>query len=398
MTSDPTPLRFALLHRGEPPLLEPDPWATSQGPRAWSLARAIASGDAWRGREPVTLVVRGGEEPVIVAIGRFGDATQRWLAAASQQLADTLRRVVVLDHAAAEAACERLGAVLTERFGADAARRWHYVGVPRGGLIVAGLLAYVLDLPRDRFDSVPITAAEATGDLDQPLVVVDDVAISGLRLSTFLRSLAAPRIVIATLHAHQALRERLVAENPRVEAFLSAYDLRDHAPAALGEDYDAWLARWQARVEPGTAWIGQADHVVYPWNEPDVTVWNPVSQREEPGWPVIPPERCLKRRASPLPAVQLMPVPTGAIRPHPDVVHGQIDGRVVVAHLGTGASFALEGLGSEIWRSLTATGDVEAVTRQLRGSHRRGGTDVGADVTRFAGELQAAGLLVDATA
>jgi hypothetical protein len=385
------PLRLIVLHRGEPPRPAVDPWASPDGLRPLRLAHAIAASDGWSRYAASSLVVRGGPDPVIAGVGRFDAAAERWLAAASQQMATTLQRLTLLDHAAAEAAAERLANALATRHGRAELRRFRYAALPRGGLLVLGMLAYLLELPSERLT----TTSSPIPDDDAPLVLVDDIAISGLRLSQTLAGMPERPTTIATLHAHPDLRASFVAMHPRVEAFVSAHDLHDHAPAGLGDGYAGWLERWRGRAAPGTAWIGQPDHVVYPWNEPDLGVWNEVAGREEPGWSVVPPERCLKRRGRGAVPVQVVPDADGRIGPHPDVITAEAEGGVVVGHLGSGTSFFLDGSGADIWRALVGTGERGAATDRVARVYRVEAAELRADVEAFTSELVGAGLLVE---
>ena len=398
MVSDTATLRFVVLHRGEPPEFKPDPWAAPAGARVVQLARAIASSDGWRGRD-AALVVRAEPVPLIAALGRFDEATERWLALAAQQLATILPRLVLLDHRAVETAAARLAAALSERYGREELRTFRYAAVPRGGLLVLGTLAYLLDLPRGRIETTPADGnVEPSEAAEPPLVLVDDIAISGLRLSQTVARRSESRLVIATLHAHPELRTAFLAAHDRVEAFVAAFALRDHAPAALGDGYDGWLERWRARAAPGSLWIGQPDHVVYPWNEPDMGVWNEVSGREEPGWSVVPPERCLKRRGRAALEVQLMSGGHGRLRPHPELLAGEYDSSVVIGQLGTGTSFALEGTAADIWRAIAETGDPDAAADRLARAYDADRATLAGDVAAFVAELCGAELLVEVDA
>ena len=339
------------------------------------------------------LVTRDDPDPVIAAIGRFDDADEAWLAAASQQLAATLPDVVWLDHAAVAAACRHLGAQLTDQYGRAATRGFRYTAVPRGGLIVLGTLAYILDLPHDRLS--PPSTGPGRGIDDAPLVIVDDVAISGVRLSGFVTARPEARLVVATLHAHPDLRAAFLARHPRVEAFESASDLHDRAPAILGGQHGAWLERWRGRVGPDSIWIGQAERVVYPWNEPDVTVWNPVTQREEPGWGIVPPGRLLRQRPAASARVATMAPATGRLRPAADVVAGEIEGGIVVGRLGDGSAYRLEGIAADMWRALVCVGRSEEPEERLAAAYAVAATRVASDLADFAAELQGAGLLVE---
>ena len=390
--SDTPPLRLIVLHRGEPPNLRPDPWSGVGRPRIVALARAIAESEGWEARSPVTLVVRAEPEPVIAALGRFDEGAERWLAGAARQLKVTLPHLALLDHAAVETACRRLAGALVTRLGLESLCRYRYAAPPRGGLIVLGMLAYILDLPRDR-----LLPSRFTCD-DTPLVVVDDIAISGKRMTEFLAQTEAPEYVIATLHSHPALRSAFCERNPLVSTFESAYDLSDLAPSLFGDDYPGWVARWQEREGDSVVWIGQPERVVYPWNEPDAGMWDAATQRYESGWTVVPAERCLKRRTRMPAMVQLMPHAPGPLRPHRDVVYGDVDDRLVVGHLGTGATFELGGAGRAIWQALVATGDVNAITTRIVEADSRNLPGIATDVRAFVRDLSAAGLLEDVTA
>lgn len=391
----PVPPRIVILHRGEPPALKPDPWASAGAAgadRAERLAMAIASSLAWRDRPPAALVLRASPEPLIAAIGRFGDADVRWLEVAAQQAAHVMPTVRLLDHAAVEASAMTLADALVARFGREPLRTYRYAAVPRGGLVVLGTLAYLLDLPRDRL------AATHDGSVatdDAPLVLVDDVAISGLRLSQTVAGHHGRSVIVATLHAHPQLREAFVAAHPNVIAFVSACDLDDHAPDVLADGYQDWRSRWHARAEPGALWVGQADHVVYPWNEPDLGVWNEITGREERGWSLVPPDLCLKRRAVDGIDVQRMPQGSGRLHAHPDVIAADWDGRVVVGHAGSATSYDLDGVAADTWRALSTHGDPEAAARHVASSYGVAVSDVVDDVTAFVAELLAAGLLVE---
>lgn len=387
------PLQLVVIHRGEPSALAADPWASASEPRVLQLARAIASSDGWRGRAAASLAVRTTGDPLIAAVGRFGAADLAWLGGASRQLATTLKRVILLDHAGAESAVERLAAALVERFGLEAVRSFRFAGVPRGGLLVLGMLAYALELPRDRLTTSASPSPEPPDDA--PLVLVDDVAISGLRLARIVRSRRERRLVVATLHAHPDLRATVVARHPSVEAFVTAHDLVDHAPEALGDGYAAWRARWSERGDPDAAWIGQPDQVVYPWNEPDLSVWNEVTAREEPGWSVVPPERCLKRRGRLALEVQRMEEAFGRLRPHPDVIVAEAEGGVVLGRGDTATSFVLEAVAADMWRALAATGERGAAARRLASVYDVDEASLADDLGAFVADLREAGLLAE---
>ena len=383
------PYSFVVLHRdGLPPSLEAAFRASSATPPLLLLARALASSHVWSDGPPVTLVARPEPTPVLAAIGRFGPTDEARLAALHHHLRTVLQRTIYLDHRRVEAACEALAERLKSRYAREELARMRFVGIPRGGSIVLGMLSYALGLSRHQLEAAPTP--------DEPLVIVDDCVLSGLRLSQFLEARPEQNIVVATLYSHPDLRAALLERSPQVRDVVSAFDLTDHAPATLGSEYDAWHARWQARVDPRTLWIGQPDHVGFPWGEPETSSWNPVTDREEIGWHVIPPELCLKHRhaahASAF-ATQLQRTAEGAYRPTERIVVGEIEGAVVIGDLGADTTYSLEGVAADMWRAVLASRDAHEAVTMLSNTYEVDTDTLRADMDTFVDELVAAGIL-----
>ena len=391
-----TPPRLVVLYRQAVPDDLARAYATaSPDPAPFTLARALAAG-APPSAGPAMLVARP-EPPLLAAIGRFGPEDEARLQALHTRLRTHLGRTVYLDHRAAEAACERLAATLTARFGAAAIARMRFVGIPRGGLIVAGLLAYALDLRRSQLGFGP----EEVDDGGGPLVIVDDGVISGLRLAQFLEGRREREVVVATLYSHPDLRRAVREREPRVVEVVSAHDLKDHARDVRGDDYDAWHARWTARSDGRAFWLGEPDHVCFPWGEPESGAWNPVTGREEVGWRLIPPELSLKARHATRSAgwsARLQEPATGRHRVPQHVVHGELEGEVVVGHLETLETFTLSGIAADLWRAALTCRDDRAAAARVARAYDADPADVLADLHEFLTDLRAAGLLEEVDA
>ena len=252
------------------------------------IARAIASSPAWRAMPGARLMVVEGDSPHLVVVGRLDDAARARLYGLQTVLDRHLPTLLYVTYRAAEVAAQDLATRLLGVLGDDLGGR-SLVGIPRGGLIVLGMLAYALGMNQARL-------GRGSGD-GHGLVVVDDVAISGGRLIRWLdEHRPAKPIVAATLFSTPELRETAV-KDPRVSAVISARDLTDRARTLEGDGYVQWRERWSQR-EPGAVFfVGQTEHVCFPWNEPDIAVWNPVLERIERAWRLVPPELCLKHRA-----------------------------------------------------------------------------------------------------
>ncbi|MGC8786818.1 MAG: PqqD family protein, partial [Anaerolineae bacterium] len=284
----------------------------------------------------------------------------------------------------AEAATKQLAAQLVGAFGAAELSRFAYAAIPRGGLIVLGMLSYVLDLKPDALMSL------AT---DVPLVVVDDAAYSGARFAQFLNMVTNQEVIFAHLYSHPNLRTEFLRREPRVVACLAVHDLRDLAPEryAPESEYLAWKERWRQRARRPVYWMGLPEMVVFPWSEPDRPVWNPEAERVEEGWWLTAPDRCLKNWA------RLGIPPNDQAQPtlrSPDGVAFHFDAdKIVLCDLRTELVYGLEGVAADMWRALAGYGDLEVAAAYLTSLYKVDEHRLRSDLQTFVDELLAKGLL-----
>jgi hypothetical protein len=316
----------------------PDVFGPDARTRCLSLASALAAGPPWeRLRHTATLAVRP-DAGLIGILGEVDEADRALVGALGGQVPDLLRRLRPVPNESVVDGVVRLAERIRARVPADELRRHHLVPIPRGGLIVAALLAYLLELP--------IAPSVASPD-GEPVILVDDCAISGLRLRESLAPWRGRRTGVALLHAHPDLCRAVEAKEPGVAFCVAADQLADHAPDR--EDYADWHRRWTDR-SVGTYWIGDPDHVCYPWNEPDALVWNEVRAVAEPGWRVVPPSWCLKNRATARPGdVQVCEPPAGASRPAESLIWARVDEGVLLAGAELGPPVLLREDAGRTW-------------------------------------------------
>jgi hypothetical protein len=347
-----------------------------------ALARALSVSPLWTEVGAKVLVVRPSPSPVLGVLGHLDSVAKARLEGLRWQLTNILPRCRYLTYAQVEEACERLAARFRERFDRGDLRRFRFTALPRGGFIVLGMLAYLLDIKQAQLTS--------PHPQDAPLVVIDDCAISGLRFGRFLEDCGPRQLVFATLFSHPELRRAIEAREERVVACISAYDGHDYAPGALGDDYAAWKARWTERSDPRAYWVGQPEHICFPWNEPDVAIWNQVTSEQERGWQLAPPELCIKNRpmsgASSV-EVQVQAPGRGPLRPSDHTFYGDLEGQVIVCNLNTGESFALGEVGSDMWRALVEFGDIDVAVAALTQHYAVGESVLRADVGAFVEQL-----------
>lgn len=349
------------------------------------LGLALASSAPLETSGPWALSVSAGAPGLIGAIGEFGPGAVTRLEALRWQVQQSLERLLYLDDSAVAEACALLAERVRERLGPDALGEARFTAVPRGGHLVLGRLAYLLDLDRDQLDGP---------QNDRPWVVVDDCSISGLRFRGLLDRAERSDVVFAHLCSHPDLREA-VERDPRVRGCVAGRDLHDHAPASLGHAYPTWRSRWDRRQQGRHFWLGKPDHVCFPWNEPDVMLWNPLLEREDPGWRVVPPEYCLKNQVAFERGridIQTHAHP-GPMRPGPGVTHARLGDEVVVARIGRDGATGLSGSGADMWDALVMHGTISASARVLAQIYDVSPDALESDLRTFANSLEKSGLL-----
>ncbi len=353
-----------------------------------SLADAVSSGPLWAEMPRATLIVRSEPNPLLGVVGYFDRAGEARLELLHWQLEHFLPHTRYVGYDQAEKDCEQLAARLLERFGSEALQGFQFTAIPRGGFIVLGMLAYVLGLQRSQL--------EPPHPPEKPLVVVDDIVMSGVRFQQFMERCESRQVVFAHLYSAPELREEIEAREPQVTC-LGARDLRDRASEIFGDEYPAWRERWSKHMGRRGYWVGQPDHVCFAWNEPDLGIWNPVTEREERGPPFIPPELCLKNRLAPGSVksiwVQAQPKGKGPLRPSDHVLFGELEGQIIVGDLQAKESFVLSDAGADMWRAVVKHGNVEAAADELLKEYDVDEVTLRADLHGFVNDLLSRGFL-----
>ena len=354
----------------------------------YGMAQALASSRVWNEMPQATLVVRRTPTPTLVLIGELDQADEARISFLHKQLDDFRASFRYVSYAQAEQDCQELALKLVERLGHRALKDAHFAPIPRGGFIVLGMLAYLLDLSPAQMD-VPTTP-------DKTLVVVDDCALTGSRFAKSLQHTGGRDIVFAHLYSHPELRQAIEANEPGVTACISARDLHDYAPERLGADYPAWRAHWQSQLDDSRYWVGQPEHICFAWSEPDRGVWNHAIEQVESAWRLVPPDLCLKNRLGPgetFPRLQVQPEGRGPLGPSGHVLFGELQDRLVVAHAGTGQSFGLSGVAADMWRAIIERGTEVAAASDLAKKYEVDEATLRADLDAFVSDLLAQGLL-----
>jgi len=353
-----------------------------------SLASAIANSPAWDNVAEVKLIIRPNPEPVIAVMGCLDAAAELWVKHLLSTLNKSLSRLHYVSYKQAEEDCQLLATQLIERFGREQLKQFHFTAVPRGGLIILGMLAYALNL-----SSHQLQPPESS---DIPWVVVDDCVFTGSRLGNFLQSHTHSKVIFAHLYSHPDLRQAIATKEPQVMACLSARDLPDYGAEDLGEHYQTWKQQSLSQLAGARYWVGKTDSLCFSWNEPDRFFWNPISQKMQGCWRFLTPEICQKNRlkspANP-PLIQMQNEGNGNIKPGLNVIYGENEEEILIGNLETQTSFSLDGVAADIWKALVEFGNVEQIVTSLLNTYEVDEDYLRSDVHTFINQLDSQGLL-----
>ena len=354
------------------------------------IAQALAASPIWRKTNDAVIVARNFPNPVLGIFGHFDKSTEKRFRTLRIQLQDTLECLRYIGYSQAENDCEQLAEKLIERFGMNALRQFNFVPIPRGGFFVLGMLSYILELN--------LTQMENPHRLDIPMVVVDDCALSGANFARFLTHYKNRQIIFAHLYSHPALRSAIEGRESQVLGCISAKDIHSDMPLRLGEKYSAWKDYWLERLDGQRYWIGNTERICFAWNEPDFTFFNPVTERFETGFRIVPPDICLKNRSAiedKFNRLQVQPEGKGPLKPSDRVIFGMLEEKIIVADIEKDESFVLEGAAADIWKAIIDHGNVSDIMTALSKQYNVDKSSLRTDLHNFVDDLLDRGLLED---
>lgn len=304
-------------------------------------------------------------------------------------LATLLQRVqgsvLYIDYQEAERACEELAVNILRIYSRQELESFTFTPLPRGGFIVLGMLSYILDLHPTQLD--------ADLDSSNPLVIVDDCALSGHRFADFLLKTTSSHVVFAHLYSHPELRTAILASEPRVKHCIAAQDLVDHSWEHARElaEHQAWLDRWQQRLGPKRYWLGEVDPICFAWSEPEHLFWNEAMEQVQSTWQFLPPHLCLKNKWS-------LGLPPKAVSKRewqapPTIISGWFDLVLWLCNVDKRQVCSLQDVAADIWRTLAVYGDEDAAVEYLLGNYEIDEGTLRDDLRAFANELLGKGLL-----
>jgi len=314
------------------------------------IARGIASSPLWFMMPEAEIRVRL-SPPEISILGLFDTADIARLKALAWQTKHALHTLRYIRYTDLEDDCHLLVSKLIERVDRDQLKNYYFTCIPRGGLVVLGLLSYILGLEQWQLEPPPAR--------DAPVVVVDDCALTGKRFAQFLEKNRSDSIIFAPLYSSPELRSAIEAREHRVRACISAHDLESCLYAAE-EDQRAFQKIFGEDLSPSDYWNGLTEYLCFAWNEPSFVFFNPVTKNVEGNWTIFPHEVCLKNGPVRIP-VSVKQDTMMEFCVAGDVVTIHSDNSVMIENLVTHDRFIAKGIAAEMWNALMEYGTQEAL-------------------------------------
>lgn len=228
----------------------------------------------------------------------------------------------------AQLAVYSLASRMQAEMSADLLSTIRIVPIPRGGLLVAGRLAYALNLSYEQFFDDGVS----------PICVVDDCALTGKRFKQVLGRFEDRDIWFCHLASTSQLRRTILNEEPWVKGCIVADDLsiQNQAVAEQIPGEDRYL---NVSVEP----------VIFPWTEPGLPVTVPFSDKVEDGWRLMAPHLVLGNWS----LLKLPPKKTeiADIQSSSQIVWRLIDKTILLYEGSSRKLFELTGVAADLWKS-----------------------------------------------
>jgi hypothetical protein len=346
------------------------------------IARGIASSPLWSLMPGTELRVRL-SPPEILVSGNFDPAAISRLKVLALQTKHALSTLKYVRYTDLEDDCRFLASALEERVGRDYLRKCCFTCMPRGGLVILGILSYVLGLERWQLET-PLSR-------DVPLVVIDDCALSGKRFFEFLRKNPGDTIIFAPLYSTPGLRSAIEAREEKVSICISARDIGSCVhPSEEGRR--AFEEIFTSDPSTSDYWKGFTEYLCFAWNEPDCVFFNAVTHKTEGKWTVFPQEVCLKNGPVRIPVTILRDV-RREFQVSGDIVTIDDDTGVTIENLLTNNRYRTQGTAAEMWKALLECGTQEALLEHFYTEYDIDRPTLRKDIHDFVQDLHSQGIL-----
>lgn len=257
-------------------------------------------------------------------------------------LAERQKRLHCLTDSEVELAVNQLASKMGANLSAELLSQCHVFPIARGGLFVAGRLAYLLGWGREQFEDDGVS----------PVCIVDDCALTGKRFKETLKKYAGREVWFCHLASAVPLRDAILKEESCVEGCMASIDLE----MLDADDLNSFSA--------GGRYLNRAvAHIAFPWTEPGLPV--SLNGKIIDGWRLLPPHQVLGNWSM----LGLSPW-ASAIAPEmqlpPNVVWRLLPGGGVRLYkAGDDGMVELRALAADVWRGCVGYRNYPAVIEWL---------------------------------
>jgi hypothetical protein len=291
------------------------------------FVKAIGSSPLEWLRESSRLVLRPDPSPCCGILGTVDRGSAELFELAVKEMSEAVSRTQYVGYSRSIRLAKRLAARIEDRLGTEVDRA-SAVAVPRGGFFVLGYLSHFIPL-------------SVTSDHTGPTLLVDDVSLSGRRMSEWIDRLPDREVVVATLFSSTQVRESVARSYGDRVSWVSAEDVKTYGNTEPHPD--------ETNPPP---WRGVTEHICFPWTEPDRGIRLHGTSEFFTGFRLIPPELCLKNQVQSdrnRNRVKIVGNESGWIRTAGGVLWADIGEAVHLADTERGRSQTLDGTAAQFW-------------------------------------------------
>ena len=342
------------------------------------LIVAIAKNEFWHIDEQSFIVCRACTDGAYIAVCTT-ESSQDHLSEINSQLQSldtSLQQIQYLDSTQCLDLTKSLAKIIKQTVPENILKNSQVVAIPRGGLFIQAMLSYFLPLEHHQLQYTE-------NDVDtSPLIIVDDCAISGLRLAQQLKKFPNREIYFFTIASPRELRDSVNSKESRILDFKSVLDVKSYSTLDLNHASQCY-------------WRGQCDTIIFPWSETQRSYRFNGQLSNVPLWKVAPNKLCLSAREKKqrIRTTEIKENPSSVMSTPDDVLYHTDQGLTRILNVSTMKHYSLDSIGSTIWQSLLKNADLDNVLAELSSIYGVSKTKLNSDVQLLTQKLFNDGLI-----
>lgn len=342
------------------------------------LIVAIAKNGFWHIDEQSFIVCRACTDGAYIAICTT-ESSQDHLSEINSQLQSldtSLQQIQYLDSTQCLDLTKSLAKIIKQTVPENILKNSQVVAIPRGGLFIQAMLSYFLPLKHHQLQYTE-------NDVDtSPLIIVDDCAISGLRLAQQLEKFPNRDIYFFTIASPEKLRDSVKLKEARVLDFKSVVNIKSYSTL-------------KAQNTQQRYWLGQCDAVIFPWSETQRSHFSNGKLSNRPLWKIAPDKLCMSTKAKKqaIKATEVKENQSAVLSTPDNILHFTDQGITKILDASTMKHYSLDAIGSDIWQSLLSNSNLDHALAELSATYKVSKTRLNNDMQLLTQKLIDAGLI-----